>query len=123
MKTALGYKGAFDYVAVWGVIALLTFCLGLFLGGKIYACKQRAFEQRMEETRKELKQHPSSVILIEGDIADAAGFKLRKYDLDMRKENAECRMQNDNRISYRVFHRRNTRHFGNGIACCRQGRR
>lgn len=93
MKTALGYKGAFDYVAVWGVIALLTFCLGLFLGGKIYSAKQRMIEQKieqkMEKTREELKKHPSSVVLIQGDIADAAGFKLRKYDLDMRKENAE----------------------------------
>lgn len=86
MKTISVYERAFDYVAVWGVIALLTFCLGLFLGGKIYAAKQRAIEQQMEETKEELKKHPSSVVLIQGDVADAVGFKLRKFDLDMRAE-------------------------------------
>lgn len=65
---------------------LVAFCIGLLLGGKIIAAKQRPLEQKMEETREELKRHPSSVILIGGDIADAVGFKLRKYDLDMRED-------------------------------------
>lgn len=40
----------------------------------------------MNDTREMLQKHPSSVILIQSTLADAVGFKQRKWDLDMRKE-------------------------------------
>ena len=64
------------------VLIVCVFALGLYLGGIGILNKTKVLRQEMEKTRQMLQKHPSSVVLINCETADAVGFEPRnKWDM------------------------------------------
>jgi len=67
------------------ILLLIFLSLGLYLGGTAKDNKTKVLIEKLDETQDMLQKHPSSVIIIKSDIADAVEFKPRnKYDHDWR---------------------------------------
>lgn len=65
-------------------LIFMAFCLGLLLGGTTIGNKTKTLIRGLDDTREMLQKHPSSVIIIKSDVADAVGFEPRnRYDLKL----------------------------------------
>jgi len=63
------------------ILLIAVFAIGLYLGGIGILNKTKSLRQEMDKTRQMLQKHPSSVVLINCEMADAVGFEPRnKWD-------------------------------------------
>ena len=68
------------------ILIICVFAFGLYLGGTGILNKTKVLRQERDKTRQMLQKHPSSVVLIRGDIADFVGFEPRnRWDYEMRR--------------------------------------